>query len=187
MTRALDAGSIRAGELDQQRRVAGRHDPRVRSLITCMRAPRAPQQLLVNVVEARRSTSPRPDRRRALSRRPCGRCRRSRDVAGVDARPPEGPSRAASVDSRSASGSVDRNTGRQDHPVGLRERAREIVLEDAAARRGGARLEDRPDAAVRVRRRARRPAFRRPPSDGARNRRSTVTPPRCAAMLEPAA
>ena len=39
---------------------------------------------------------------------------------------------------------------RDDHFVGRAERSGEVILEHAPARRGGARLEDRPDAAIRV-------------------------------------
>ena len=60
---------------------------------------------------------------------------------------------------------------RDQHLVGRGERPREIVLKHAAARRGRARLEHRPDARRRIATRAGRRAFRPPPSDGARNRR----------------
>ena len=52
------------------------------------------------------------------------------------------------------------------------ERSREVVLEHAPARRGGARLEDGPDAAIRDNRSAAPPASRAPRSDDARNRRA---------------
>ena len=61
--------------------------------------------------------------------------------------------------------------------VGGGKRVREVVLEHPPARRRRSRLEDRPDARAGIRRRAARPAFPRPRSDGARNRRTRSRPP----------
>ena len=60
---------------------------------------------------------------------------------------------SSSTDSRSSSGSVERNTGGEDDLVGagLVERPREVVLKHPAARRRRSRLEDRPDAAIGIR------------------------------------
>ena len=70
---------------------------------------------------------------------------------------------------------------RQDHVIGRRQRPREVGLEDAPAGRRGARLEDRPDPAVRDTPSARRPASRRSRSGGARSRRRPRRPRRCRA------
>ena len=66
--------------------------------------------------------------------------------------------RTAAVRSRTSSrhrqpfgsGSVERNTGASSTRSARGEGAREVVLKDTAARRSGARLEDGPDARVRI-------------------------------------
>ena len=115
-----------------------------------------------------RSPSPRFVRRRV---------RRSRPTVGNAARacaPRVVRSRtSSSTDSRSASGSDERNTGARIDFVGagLREGSREVVLKHAPAGRGRPRLEHRPHALVRVRPLASPRASRESPSDDARSRR----------------
>ena len=66
--------------------------------------------------------------------------------------------------------------------AGLDERAREVVLEHAPARRRRPRLEDRPDAAIRIRPAHARAASRESPSDDARSRRRPTRRARCPAV-----
>ena len=149
-TRAFVAGSMRGGSSTSSAASPAGTIRRSAHHLLRPRAPRAPSEASDGCRRSRRSTSRRSDRRCAPLSRPCGRCRRPR---GCNAHPLW---RALQIGDEHlgrqplAFGQGRAEDGRQDDAIGLRQRPREVRLEDPPARRRGSRLEDRPDAAVRV-------------------------------------